>query len=210
MMRRFFVPVFLSLSLLFLFCPGIPLWPQPDTIDPFVMPSARFGALGGSHASMGDDFYAIFLNPASFAHVKDEFSAAEISLCTYGPFLEIIDLIRDEETDISGIVGQGGFAAGFDMGGPLSLGWVGRGLGLGIFNRVRTSATVSGTMMRPLVSGELLIVGGYAFKIINNDSHNLDAGFLAKGFFRSALNLETSIFHAASIMDDPARQPLGT
>jgi len=209
-MRRLFLPVFSGLCLLFLFCPGIPLWPDTETIEPFVMPSARFGALGGSHTAMGDDFYSLFLNPASFVDVKDEFSAAEISLCTYGPFLEIIDLVRDGESDISGIVGQGGFAAGFDLGGPLSLGWVGRGLGLGIFNRIKTSASVSGTMMRPLVSAELLIVGGYAFRIINKNNHNLDAGFLGKGFFRGALNMETSIFYAASIADDPTAQPLGT
>ena len=129
---------FLSWTVIFLFCPVFLIWSEPDTVDPFVMPSARFAALGANHTAMADDFYSIFLNPAAFVDVNEKFSVAEITLCTYGPMLEIIDLLRNNsgsaaDLDISEIVGPGGFAAGFDLGGPLSLGWVGRGLGLGIF-----------------------------------------------------------------------------
>jgi len=214
-MRRFLCPVFFIWIAVFSLWPVLPALGKPVVIDPFVMPSARFSALGGNHAAMADDFYAIFLNPAAFADVKEEFSAAEITLSTYGPLLEIIDLFRNNSAsasnlDLSGIAGPNGFAAGFDLGGPLSLGWVGRNLGLGIFNRIRTAAAVSGTMLRPLVSGELLFAGGYAFRIINKGSHLLDAGFLGKGFFRGALNLEAPIFDAATLLDDPAGQPFGT
>ena len=212
-MRRL-SPGFFAAVIFFLFCSVLPARGETK-IDPFVMPSARFGALGGNHTAMGDDFYAIFLNPAAFADVKEQFSVAEITLSTYGPLLEIIDLFRDNNgsassLDLSGIVGAGGFAAGFDMGGPLSLGWVGRGLGLGIFNRTRTSASLSGTKIRPLVSEEILITGGYALRIVDRDSHLLDAGFLGKGFFRGALNLEAPIFDASSLLDDPTDQPFGT
>jgi len=209
-MYRFFRPVLFSWAVFVIFCLNLPIWADTNTIDPFVMPSARFGALGGNHTAMGDDFYALFLNPASFAGVKEEFSAAEITLSTYGPFLEILDLIRNNESDLSGIVGSNGLAAGFDLGGPLSLGWVGRGLGLGIFNRIKTSASVSGAMIRPVVSGDLLLAGGYAFRVVNKGSHVLDAGFLGKGFFRGSLNLEAPIFDATSIVDDPGGQPLDT
>ena len=164
---------------------------------------------------MADDFYAIFLNPAAFVDVNEQFSAAELTLSTYGPMLELIDLFRNNSgsasnLDLSGIISPSGFAAGFDLGGPLSIGWVGRGLGLGFFNRIRTSASVSGTNLRPVVSGDLLFVGGYAFRILNKGSHLLDAGFLGKGFFRGALNLQAPIFDAASLLDDPVSQPFGT
>ena len=208
-MRRFLLPVF------FLLCGGFIAWGQTNTVDPFVMPSARFGALGGPHTAMGDDFYSLFLNPAAFVDVDDEFSVAEITLSTYGPVLELIDLFRDnegstEDLDISGLIGKGGFAAGFDLGGPVSLGWVGRSLGLGIFTRTRTTAAVTGVKLKPVVSGELLFVGGYAFKILNAGSHQLNAGFLGKGFFRGALNLEAHIFDAAAILDDPLDKPFGS
>jgi hypothetical protein len=193
----------------------LPFCVRGETVEPFVMPSARFAGLGGRHAAVGDDFYAIFTNPAAFVDVEDQFSIAELTVSTYGPVFELIDLFRENSgsannLDISGIVGPGGFAAGFETGGPLSMGWVGRGLGLGFFNRLKTTAAVSGTRIRPLVLGEFLLVGGYSFRIINNNGHWFDAGFLGKGFFRGALSLEASIFDAASILDDPMGRPFKT
>jgi hypothetical protein len=201
------------LILVFLLVPG-PRLPG-ETIEPFVLPQARFAALGGRHAAIGDNFHSLFTNPAVFVDVEEEFSAAELSISAYGPVFELIDLFRNnsgsmEALDISGIIGPAGFAAGFDIGGPLALGWVGRGLGLGVFNRLKTTAAVSGTMIRPLVAGELLLVGGYSFRFIEKESHLLDAGFLGKGFFRGALNLEAPIFDAASLLDDPADRPFNT
>jgi hypothetical protein len=185
-----------------------------DTIEPFVMPSARFAGMGGNHAAIGDDFYSLFTNPASFVDVKETFSAAEISLSAYGPVFELIDLFRDndglENLDISGIVSPAGFAAGFEMGGPLALGWVGKNLGLGIFNRIRSAAALSGTKIRPLVAGEILLVGGYSFRFINNGSHVLDGGFLGKGFFRGAVDLEAPIFEVDKLVDNPEDKPFGT
>jgi hypothetical protein len=211
-MRRF--PVF-TWVVIFLFCSAFPVLGQKNTIDPFVMPSARFAALGGNHVAMADDFYSIFLNPAAFVGMSETFSAAEITLATYGPMLEIVDLLRESSgsssnLDLSNLVGPGGFAAGFDLGGPLSLGWIDQGLGLGIFSRIRTSASASGTMVRPVVSCDLLFVGGYAFQILQRDSHILDAGFLGKGFFRGALNLEAPILEAETLLDDPMERPFDT
>jgi len=208
-MRRF--PFLFAWILIFLLYSVFPVQGQKNIIDPFIMPSARFAALGGSHVAMADDFYSIFLNPAAFVDVNETFSAAEITLVTYGPMLEILDILRDNSgsssIDLSDLVTPGGFAVGFELAGPLSVGWVGRGLGLGFFNRVRTSAGLSGTMLRPVVSGDLLFVGGYAFRIAEKNSHLLDAGFLGKGFFRGALNLEAPIIEVETMLDDPTKQP---
>ncbi|MDR1863142.1 MAG: hypothetical protein LBQ67_04385 [Treponema sp.] len=208
-MRRFFVP---GICLFFLFA-SFRL--SGETIEPFVMPSARFAGMGGRHAAAGDDFYSLFTNPAAFVDVQEQFSVAEISISTYGPVFELVDLFMGNagsgsDLDISGIVGPKGFAAGLDLGGPLSMGWVGRGLGLGLFNRVKTTAAVRGTMIRPLISGEFLLVGGYSLRIIDNNGHWFDAGFLGKGFFRGALSLEASIFNAATVFDNPMEKPFKT
>jgi hypothetical protein len=201
-----------SFVLIFL---ALPFCLRGETIEPFVMPSARFAGLGGRHAAVGDDFYALFTNPAAFVDVNDQFSIAELSISIYGPVFELIDLFRENSgsagnLDISGIVGPGGFAAGFEIGGPFSVGWVGQGLGLGAFNRLVSTAAVRGTKIRPLMLGEFILVGGYSFRIINNNGHWFDAGFLGKGFFRGNLNLEASIFDAAAVLDDPLDQPFET
>jgi len=192
------------LPVLFILCSTSIVWGESKTVDPFVMPSARFSALGGVHAAMADDFYSIFMNPAGFSNVKSEFSAAEITVSTFGPVFEIVDLFRNnsgsvEDLDLSGIVGPGGFAAGFDLGGPLSLGWVGNGLGIGIFNRVRTTAAISGAYLKPVMSAELLFVGGYGLRIYNLGGISMDFGFLTKGFFRGIVDMKTAIFSVDSL-----------
>ncbi|MDR2617292.1 MAG: hypothetical protein LBC62_00340 [Treponema sp.] len=199
-------------ALLFLLLPGRLLG---ETIEPFTLPQARFAGMGGNHSAVGDNFYALFTNPASFVDIEEQFSAAEISVSAYGPVFELIDLFRNnsgsmDNLDISGIIGPAGFSAGFDIGGPLALGWVGRGLGLGIFSRIKSTAAISGAMIRPVMAGEMLLVGGYSFRFIEKGSHVLDSGFLGKGFFRGALNLEAPIFDAASLLDNPADRPFNT
>jgi hypothetical protein len=198
--------IFLSLPADFLF---------GETLAPFVMPSARSSGMGGNHAALSDDFYSLFTNPAAFVGVEEEFSAAELTLSTYGPVFEILDLVMGstdslEDLDLSGVIGEKGFAAGFDLGGPLSVGWVGRGLGLGLFNRVKTDALTSGSMIRPVFSVDLLMVGGYSFRFVNKERHILDAGFLGKGFLRMGLNLETSIFDIENLLDDQKDKPFTT
>jgi hypothetical protein len=187
-----------------------------ETIAPFVMPSARSGALGGTHAALADDFYSLFTNPAAFVGVKEQFSAGEITLSIYGPVFEVFDIFNDlvgsdiESIDISQLVGPRGLGAGFDIGGPVSVGWIGRGLGFGLFNRTVTDMALRGTMLRPTVSEEIMLVGGYSFRVLNNQSHILDLGFLGKGFFRGSVNMDVSLFELQDIVDDPLANPFST
>jgi hypothetical protein len=209
-MYRFFSGIFFSL---FLFFGTFPL--SGESIAPFVLPSARASAMGGNHIAYADDFYAIFTNPAAFADLKEEFSVAELSLNAYGPVFEIIDLTRDtlysaKAFDLSGIIGPGGFAAGLDIGGPLALGWVGRGLALGFFNRTWLDALISGTTLRPQISEDILAAGGYSFRLLNKQRHHLDAGFLGKGFFRGTLSMDASILDINTIFDKPLDRPFST
>jgi hypothetical protein len=210
-MRR----IFLCCCVLFFLCFGFPAFGQISNIDPFVIPSARFAGLGGNHVAMGDSFHTLFTNPAAFVGVKEQFSAAELTISTYGPLFEIMDLAFSasgsmEKLDLSGVISKSGPIAGLDMAGPISLGWVGNGWGLGIFNRTKADAAVSGSSIRPAVAEEVFAVGGYSFRLINIENHFLDAGFLIKGFFRGLLNMETPIFDALSLLDDPLERPFGT
>ena len=185
------------------------------SLEPFNFPSARAAALGGHHVAAGDDFYSLFSNPASLRSVEEQFSIAALSLSVHGPVFELLDLFfeKHDDFDISGIIGKRGFAAGIDLGGPLAAGWVGRGKGIGLFNRTMINARVSGTRIRPVASEDFLLVGGYSHRVMDKNSHILDAGFLAKGFARGEISLDASIFSAANAFDDfwssPFRTTLG-
>jgi hypothetical protein len=192
---------------------GFPLF--GEDLAPFVMPSARASAMGGRHAALADDFYSLFSNPAGFVGVEEEFSAAELTLSSYGPIFEILDLVQNnldslDDLDISGIVGKGGFAAGFDMGGPIALGWVGKGFGLGVFSRFSTNAVVSGVTIRPVTSSDILLVGGCSFRVLDRGSNIVDMGFLGKGFFRVSTEMEAPIIDVGDLFDDPMGVPLKT
>jgi hypothetical protein len=180
-------------------------------IKPFIMPSARAAGFGGIHAAQGDDFSSLFSNPAAFVGMEKQFSAAELSISLYGPVLELYDLLSSSDgLDISPLVGPGGFAAGVDIGGPLALGWIGGGMGLGVMNRTALDAKVSSSTIRPLVSEELLFLGGYSYRFFDQMQHKLDAGVLGKIYYRLVLNLESSVFNAAAIFNNIESRPLQT
>ena len=183
-----------------------------ENIKPFVMPSARAAGFGGIHAAQGDDFSSLFSNPASFAGIEKSFSAAELSISLYGPVFELLDLAVNSSgtVNISPLVGPGGFAAGFDIGGPVALGWVGGGLGFGIFNRTTADARVTSAKIRPVAAEEILLLGGYSFRVLDNLDHKLDLGFLGKGYYRAMLNLESSILNVTEMFDDVNSRPFET
>jgi hypothetical protein len=183
-----------------------------ENINPFIMPSARASGFGGIHAAQGDDVSSLFSNPASFADVEEQFSAAELSISLYGPVFELLDLAVNSSgtVNISPLVGPGGFAAGFDVGGPIALGWIGRGFGFGVFNRTTVDARVTSGLIRPLASEEILLLGGYSFRVLDNPNHRLDLGFLGKGYYRGTINLESSIFNITEMFDDIGSRPFET
>ncbi|MDR3166805.1 MAG: hypothetical protein LBT93_02585 [Treponema sp.] len=186
-----------------------------ESVEPFVMPSARAAAMGGNHVAYADDFYAIFTNPAAFVDIEEEFSVAELSLCAYGPVFEIVDFLQDvlyesKTLDISSILGPRGFAAGFDLGGPIALGWIGRGWALGFFNRTRFDTPITGTALRPQISEDTLLAGGYSFRLLNQQRHYLDLGFLGKGFYRGALKMDASMFDINTLLKEPSAYPFIT
>jgi len=170
-----------------------------ETVSGFTYSNARWAALGGSHATMADGFSTLFSNPAGFIASPEEWSAAEVSLSLYGPIFDILDLLTgyfggSGSLDLSGIVGPQGLAAGGALTGPLSFGYVGKGLGFGFFNRVSLDAKTVGLSVAGSMTADILVVGGYSFRFVKVDAHTLDGGFLAKGFVRGSIPLSSSIF----------------
>jgi hypothetical protein len=207
-MKKFFPPALFFLSLFL-----SPLsFLGAENIKPFVMPSARAAGFGGIHAALGDDFSSIFSNPASFAGLERQFSAAEISISLYGPFFEILDeLVNNSGSlDLTPIVDSDSFAAGFDVGGPIALGLVDNGFGFGIFNRSVMDAGSSGLTIFSAASEEIFLVGGYSFRILERDNHLLDLGFLGKGFYRGLAALSGSAADAMELFNNFSSSPYET
>jgi hypothetical protein len=173
------------------------------------MPSARAAGFGGVHAAHGDDFSSLFSNPASFVDIEKEFSAAELSLSIYGPVFEALDILTSESdaADISPLVGPGGFSAGIDIGGPVALGFVGNGLGMGVFSRFVMDAGVTSSRVKPVGSAEVLFLGGYSWRVLERGVHKLDLGFTGKGFYRGVINMEASVFDVTEAFDDVSSRP---
>jgi hypothetical protein len=144
--------------------------------------------------------------------VEEEYSLSELTISTYGPVVEILDIVLAglDSLDLSGVIGKRGFAAGLDLGGPVALGWVGRGLGLGLFSRIKADLSVSGLKIRPAFSGDILFLGGYSFRLADKKGHIFDAGFLGKGFFRGGSDMEVPLIEAETIFDDLAGNPFKT
>jgi len=172
-----------------------------EKLPPFVMPSARAAGFGGIHAAQGDDFSAIFSNPASFAGIEKQFSAAEMTISLYGPVFELLDSAVGKSGDVESVVSSNNFAAGFDIGGPVAVGLVNNGFGIGFFNRTVMDIKSIDTSFLPIpVPGlialiptaweELLLVGGYSFRALDHESHKLDIGILGKAFYRVMLDIQ--------------------
>lgn len=190
----------------------LPLGAQ--TIKPFVMPSARAAGFGGIHAAQGDDFSSIFSNPASFAGLEKEWSAAEITISLYGPMFQILDNIVNSSGDISSIANTDRFAAGFDIGGPLAIGIVNKGFAFGIFNRTTADTDIRfdllGRQLLPTVSEEVFLTGGYSFHVLERDNHTVDIGFLGKGFYRARISMQAPASDLGSMFDTTSSAPFET
>jgi hypothetical protein len=177
-----------------------------EEVAPFVIVSARANAMGGSHVALVDDFSTLFSNPAGFVSAKEELSVAELTFEAYGPLFDLIDsastYAKDKTLDLSGLVGPRGMKAGLDVVGPISFGWVGRGLGFGFFNRSNISAEAQGSNIDATVSQDLMLVGGYAFRFTPKDGHDVDLGFLAKGLLRGTSVSEASILTVTDLFEN--------
>ncbi len=187
-----------SLFILSISLSAADLYERPITI---ISPTSS--ALGGPHVTMNDGFSSLMNNPAGFYSTESEFSIAEITFGLKGPVFDITNLI------ISGDMAEiptmlKGIYAGLDILGPVSFGYVGEGLGFGIYGNLYSTIASSGPLTIKTDMGyEVILAGGYALPLPLPlpEDHQLDAGMLLKGVFRGELSFEESALNIMDIID---------
>ena len=163
-------------------------------MDSFVPSTGRNFAIGGLHAALADDFSALFANPASLVAVPREIYVSRLGIKATGPIFDIASAFLgggDITSSILDILSANGYKlyAGADVVGPIAFGYVGEGLGFGLFNTTRISLNAASASSIGLKAGEdFLLTGGYAFRIDLGRGHSLDFGITAKGFARGEIS----------------------
>ena len=172
---------------------------QPITI---ISPAAS--ALGGSHTTTSSGFSSLMNNPAGFYSTKPEFSIAEITMGLKGPVFDIANLlITNDMAALPGLLQ--GIYAGMDLLGPISFGYVGDGLGFGIYsNSYSTISSSAPLTVKADIGSELVLVGGYAMRIPLPlpEVNQLDVGMVLKGTFKGELDFEESALNIMNISLD--------
>jgi hypothetical protein len=185
--------------------------------QPMVFPSARTGALGGTHAALADDISVLMTNPGAYRAAPPQFSVAELTTHLTGPIFSLADMIFRiaggtsatsllNDPDIQKLLTS--LYTGATINGPISLGYIGNGLGFGLFNATTATFSTRGTV--PTVTAEiredLVFVAGYAFRIPVPDRWNstLDVGFSVKTFTRASIDWSESILSFFSLMTSPS------
>jgi hypothetical protein len=173
-------------------------------IAPFPMTSSRIYSLGGPHTAYTQDITALAINPAALRTVKKQLHIAEIGLGTHGKIGVIMPIIKAaisgsfDEFDSSTIGGltsnsDGKIPLGFEMRGPLSIGYMNQGYGFGLYDRIYFDTEFIGTTLRLNANADFLINGGYAYRILDKNIHALDIGIGAKVFLRYTFGVNGSV-----------------
>jgi hypothetical protein len=186
-------------------------------IAPFPLTSSRIYALGGPHTAYTHDITALAINPAALRTIKKQFNLGEIGIGTHGNILALIPLIRSaasgsfEDFDSSAISdltsgSDGKIPLGFELRGPLSLGYMNKSIGFGLFDRVYFDTRFIGTALRLNASADFLLNGGYAYRVVDKGIHALDVGIVVKAFGRYTFGINNSVLDMVSngdtLMDD--------
>ncbi len=169
--------------------------------DPVQIISPVMSAVGGPHVTMNDGFSSLLNNPASFKSAKPEISIAELTAGLKGPVFDIATMLITSDLSNLPTIMQGIYA-GLDLLGPLSFGYVGNGLGFGIYNSTISSVASSGPLTVNITMGEeVAICGGYALRIPLGAStpQTLDFGMLLKGTFKGLVDFDESALNILNI-----------
>lgn len=174
-------------------------------------PSTRTFAIGGFHAADTDDLSTLFNNPAGFFKAAPQMSLSETTLKLSGPVFDIVGIIIKGmkggtedllvSPDIQSLLQ--GLYAGLDVLGPIAFGYVGNGLGFGIFNNTNLKFTNSSPLtITSLISEEIILCGGYSFRIPFSkwDRSTLDFGVLMKTSLKGQLFIEKSFLEFPTLI----------
>ena len=178
--------------------------------SPIALISPAASALGGPHTTMNDGFSSLMNNPAGFYSVESEFSIAEITVGLKGPVFDIANVIIAEDmAEIPALLQ--GIYTGLDFLGPVSFGYVGEGLGFGIYSNSYSTISSSGPLtVKADLGSEIILTGGYAMRLPLPlpETHLVDAGMILKGNFKGELSFEESALNIMDIgMDTLTNEP---
>lgn len=189
----------------------VPLPGQLPREKPISIPSARTSAIGGTHAALADDFTVLFANPAGFLEVEPVVSVSELTFKLSGPVFDIAGIVLSGEEDLfnsSEVQSMlRGLYTGFNLTGPLSFGYLGDGLGFGMFS----NSNLEFRNDKPLqvtarLTEEVSLLGGYAFRLPlpERSVHKLDLGILMKGGIRGEVEITKSFLQLEELLSSLA------
>lgn len=168
--------------------------PSSAEIESFGRPSILQNAMGGFHAALADGFDLLLSNPAGLADAKRQTYISQLGLVADSSFLSLAGAYFSG--DAASVLASSLSSSNYKMqsrgelAGPICFGMEGQGLGFGIFNRTGYSVkAVSSSSITISLDEDILVVGGYAYRMELGGGHCLDLGFLAKGFVRASPSL---------------------
>jgi hypothetical protein len=183
-----------------------------QAVEPSVeLLSPRDAALGGRHVALTDTFSSLVNNPAGFYTAPEQLSITEITIGLKGPMFSLADaIIGGEMSDLSELIN--GIYAGLDLLGPLSFGYIGEGLGFGVYNQTNLRMWSNNSLTANVRAwDDIVLTGGYAYRMpFSGDVQALDAGVLLKGGFRGTIDGGISVvdimdLNVDTLLDEPFR-----
>lgn len=177
-----------SAVLFALFFLSSPLFAQTDA--PGIPVSPRLAAIGGLHAADLSGFDSLFVNPAGLADAAAVWSYSRIAMNAAGPIFDMANMALSGTDILSNLTSlldsQGRLYTAMDLSTPIAFGYVGRGLGVSVFNRTYMVINAPSVGTAYLTFGEeVLLTGGYARRFSVGEGQILDVGVSLKGFLRN-------------------------
>jgi hypothetical protein len=179
----------------------------------FEIPSARSSGFGGSHIAYTDNVSALLVNPAAIMRVRQRsFFAPSFTLLSPQKTIKVAGKIGSDDfgaalEDLNNPNNPGKISLGLGLNEfPISIAWVADGFGFGVWNRVFVNANIIGTTAEATVLADLIIPVGFAFKILDTDAHDVDAGVTVKifgrGYGHKPVNALEAIDDFGALVDD--------
>jgi hypothetical protein len=180
------------------------------------MPSPRSRALGGDHVAYTSGVDALFVNPAELRE-RNAFSLLSFSAGIVNPLWlneAAVGIMGEGDSVevITGLLGSSGgrIPIGLDIQGPLALGFVAGGFGIGLFDRVHIDARIIGTDVYADVNADAVANIGYAMRFVDTDFFKVDAGIVGKAFGRAQASIDASALTiAGDLLGENANTEIG-
>ena len=180
------------------------------------IPNARTAAIGGTHAALGDDLTTLTNNPAGLYDVESRLHVAELTFGLSGPIFSLANIVlrgvAGEDTDA--LLSDPAVAdifksvyVGAAVIGPLSFGYVGKGLGFSIISAAGLDLASAGSTNYAVSAWErTALYGGYAFRVHLPERTRaaLDIGVNLKTFIEGKTSFYRTLLEIPDLFSDAA------